>query len=581
MPNTQYPITNTQYRIPNTEYPIPNTQYRIPSTQYPVPSTANMTDILLIQPPIRDFYLTAKRTIPYGLICIASVLIENGYSVDILDGLATSKSRIRSLPKHMDYLRRYYPHPDHSPMALFYDYKHFGYSFEHIGKKARESGAFLVGISSLFTPYMRQAIQTAEAVKAHHPDCKIVLGGHHPTALPQSVMESSAVDFVLRGEGEVSMPRLAETLSAGGRLASVPGIVFRREDGTLHVNPPVQMQAPDDYPPPAVHLTNQKFYRRRQGGSMVVVAGRGCPMRCTYCSFGDSSYLKYRQRSVGSVVKEIELAADQSDIGFIDFEDENLSLDRRWFLKLLDAIQNRFGSGRFELRAMNGLYPPSLDDQVVQEMKAAGFKTLNLSLGSTSRQQLERFNRSDVRASFSRALGLAEKYSLKAVGYVICGAPFQQATDSSADLLYLAQNRVLAGVSIFYPSPGSRDFELCRTHDLLPGDYACLRSSALPLSHTTSRTEAVTVLRLARLLNFMKSLLDRGLPVPEACSAEIQVKNPADRLDTGQRVLSRFLADGKIYGVTPDGNVFGHHISEKLSRRFLTGLATIDIRGSQ
>ena len=55
-----------------------------------------MPDILLIQPPIRDFYLTAKRTIPYGLTCIAAALIENGFSVEILDALATSKARIRS-----------------------------------------------------------------------------------------------------------------------------------------------------------------------------------------------------------------------------------------------------------------------------------------------------------------------------------------------------------------------------------------------------------------------------------------------------------------------------------------------------
>jgi len=540
-----------------------------------------MPDILLIQPPIRDFYLTAKRTIPYGLTCIAAVLIESGFSVDILDGLATSKARIRDLPEQLGYLRQYYTQPDRSPIALFYDYKHFGYSFEHIGSKARESGAFLVGISSLFTPYMRQAIQTAEVVKAYHPNCKIVMGGHHPTALPQSVMESGAVDFVLRGEGEVSMPLLARMLAEGGRLDTIPGIVFRQEDGTLHIKPPVQMQDLDDFPLPAVHLVNRQFYRRRQGGSMVIVAGRGCPMRCTYCSVGEKSFLEYRKRSVQSVIREIEHAADQGNIGFIDFEDENLSLDRRWFLKLLSTIQNRFGSERFELRAMNGLYPPSLDEEVVREMKAAGFRTLNLSLGSTSREQLKRFNRSDVRASFNRALNLAENFSLNAVGYVICAAPFQRATDSISDLLYLAQRRVLAGVSIFYPAPGSRDFDLCEDHDLLPIGFSCLRSSALPLSHTTTRKEAVTVLRLARILNFIKSLLDQGIPVPDACSAEIQVKDPADRLDTGKRVLSRFLADGRIYGVTPQGRVFEHHVSKKLSRQFLAGLGSISIKGSQ
>jgi anaerobic magnesium-protoporphyrin IX monomethyl ester cyclase len=399
--------------------------------------------------------------------------------------------------------------------------------------------------------------------------------------LPQSVMESGAVDFVLRGEGEVSMPLLARTLAEGGRLDTIPGIVFRQEDGTLHIKPPVQMQDPDDFPLPAVHLVNQQFYRRKQGGSMVIVAGRGCPMRCTYCSVGEKSFLEHRKRSVQLVIREIELAADPGNIGFIDFEDENLSLDRRWFLKLLSAIQSRFGSDRFELRAMNGLYPPSLDEEVIREMKAAGFKALNLSLGSTSKEQLKRFNRSDVRASFNRALNLAEKFGLIAVGYVICAAPFQRATDSISDLLYLAQRRVLAGVSIFYPAPGSRDFDLCEDHGLLPIGFSCLRSSALPLSHTTTRKEAVTVLRLARMLNFIKSLLDQGIPVPDACPAEIQVKDPADRLDTGKQVLSRFLADGKIYGVTPQGQVFEHHVSKKLSHQFLAGLASIDIRGSR
>ncbi len=158
-----------------------------------------MVDVLLIQPPIRDFYLTAKRTLPYGLTCIAAVLLQEGFSVDIFDGLAVSKSRIIDLPEEMAYVREYYSRPDRSPFGLFYHYRHFGYSFEHIGRVARASGAFLVGVSALFTPYFREALQAAEAVKKFHPACEIVLGGHHPTALPMSAMEHPAIDFVLRG----------------------------------------------------------------------------------------------------------------------------------------------------------------------------------------------------------------------------------------------------------------------------------------------------------------------------------------------------------------------------------------------
>ncbi|RPJ71131.1 MAG: radical SAM protein, partial [Desulfobacteraceae bacterium] len=57
-----------------------------------------MIDLLLVQPPIRDFYLTAKRTIPYGLAAIAAAARAKGLAVAILDGLATPKSRLLPLP---------------------------------------------------------------------------------------------------------------------------------------------------------------------------------------------------------------------------------------------------------------------------------------------------------------------------------------------------------------------------------------------------------------------------------------------------------------------------------------------------
>ena len=324
-----------------------------------------MPDILLIQPPIRDFYLTAKRTIPYGLTCIASALMAGGFSVAILDGLATSKSRIRELPAELSYLHPYYGRSDLSPFALFHHFRHYGYSFNTIGKKAGKSGAFLVGVSSLFTPYAGEAIRTAEVVKACLPDAKIVLGGHHPSAMPESVMASVAVDFVIRGEGEVAMPLLAKALSNGRRYDGIPGLVFRNNDGTIQINPAARMQDLDDYPLPATQLIKQKYYRRKTGASTVIVASRGCPMKCSYCSVGDQSDLSYRLQSVDAVIGEIENFAGQNNPRFIDFEDENLSLDRRWFLRLLQEITSRFGEARLELRAMNGLYPPSLDEEVV------------------------------------------------------------------------------------------------------------------------------------------------------------------------------------------------------------------------
>lgn len=304
-------------------------------------------------------------------------------------------------------------------------------------------------------------------------------------------------------------------------------------------------------------------------------------MTCSYCSVNARSCVAYRRRSVGSVVKEIEEAVRETDAGFIDFEDENLSLDRKWFLELLDAISMRFKDAGLELRAMNGLYPPSIDEGVIRSMKSAGFKTLNLSLGSCSKEQLRRFRRPDVVQAFEEALFLSERHGLDAVGYIIAGAPHQSAEDSVRDLLFLARRRVLAGISIFYPSPGSSDYTMCEKIGILPAGFSLMRSTAFPIDHTTSRVEAVTLLRLGRILNFMKLLRDEGIPFPQPASIRSNAFSPKDRMETGKILLSGFFHDGKIRGVQPDGTVFEHVVSETLSGRFLDGIRRAPVRGSK
>ncbi len=544
-----------------------------------------MTDVLLIQPPIRDFYATAKRSIPYGLASIAAELIQHGFSVDIIDGLATSKSRSIPLPAEMGYLSGLYSNPDFSPFALFHQYKHFGYSFEHIGKLAKASRAFLIGISSLFTAYSPEALQTARAVNACHPSCKIVIGGHHPTALPEAVMACSDIDYGFRGEGEVSLSILASILKknpspSDSLLSTVPGLVFRKSDSSLHVSEPFWMKDLNDAPLPAMHLVRSQYYRRGKSGASVIVASRGCPMTCTYCSLGKGSKTPYRRKTIEMVLREMGRAVDVYDAAFIDFEDENLSLDRNWFMTLLSAIPNRFSEPRPELRAMNGLFPASLDKDMVFAMKAAGFKTLNLSLGTTSLAQLKRFHRPDMQSEFETALELAECCGLNAVGYIIVAAPFQNPLDAVEDLLYLASLRTLAGVSVFYPSPGSKDYDLCNRLGILPEHLSLMRSSALPLSHTTSRIESVTLMRLGRILNFMKSLIDQEIDFEaEAQGDSNKSLSLENRQELGIRLLQMFLTDGRIRGITPDGRIYAHKISLDLTRRFRDGLRSVVMKG--
>ncbi len=161
-------------------------------------------NILLIQPPIRDFYRTRFREYPLGLLYCAAALEAAGHEAHILDARWCARPRRVTLPPELSSLAAYYTRENN----LFIDYQHFGMAFEAITAEVAQRAPDIVGISSMFTPYVQEAIATAHAVKAALPQCPVVMGGVHATVDPASIMESGAVDSVVRGEGEELLPEI-------------------------------------------------------------------------------------------------------------------------------------------------------------------------------------------------------------------------------------------------------------------------------------------------------------------------------------------------------------------------------------
>jgi hypothetical protein len=283
---------------------------------------------------------------------------------------------------------------------------------------------------------------------------------------------------------------------------------------------------------------------------------------------------------VERIVAELASLHQRHRIGFVDFEDEHLCADKHWFSRLLTAVRNRFGQRPFELRAMNGLFAPALSGPIIRQMQLSGFRTLNLALITTCVPQLKRFRRPDIRAALDRVLSDSMRYGLNNVVYMMVAGPGQRPEQGVDDLIYLAQRRVLAGVSVFYPSPGSDDYNWCRDHHLLSHPLSLLRATAIPLEDQTSRLETVTLLRLGRLLNFMKSSIDQGGGLPQPDAPEKLSKLPESRTDLGRVLLAGFLKDGLIRGVDNDGNLYTHYADSKLSMMFLERLRGVKLRGA-
>jgi len=472
--------------------------------------------ILLIQPPVQDFYQTSIRTQPIGLAYLAASLKRNGHEVEILD-CQTGKKKSIPIPSELSYLKDFYPFNDRSPFKLYTGYYHFGMGWKEIGQKIKDSKADVFGISSSFTPYHREALEIAQIIKEWDRKKIVVMGGAHVSGNPEGVLQSPAVDYALMGEGEKRFPLLLEQIEKQGRgsIKDIDGIGYR-EDGEIQINPLQSfIQDLDSLPPPARELLDPDRYRMRKKRSTMIVTSRGCPHGCAYCSTHLVMGTSFRTRTPEAIIKEMRECQKQYGIQIFDIEDDNFTFDQERAKRLMSLVIENFGeenlpaAGRFELSAMNGVSFASLDEELLKLMKRAGFHTINLSFVSVDPLTKERMKRPKTTTEFDKILEEVEQVGLNVIAYAILGMPGQTIEEMVDTLIYLMGKKVLIGPSVYYPTPGTPLFERCKKKEILPPHFSQWRSSAFPIeTKEFNRLDLLTFFRLARVINFIKGKMD-------------------------------------------------------------------------
>ena len=466
--------------------------------------------ILLVQPPLRDFYQTSIRTQPIGLAYLAASLKKNSYEVEILDCQTESKKSI-SIPPDLSYLRDLYPFNDRSPFKLYSGYYHFGMDWAEIRQKVEDSKADVFGISSSFTPYHGEALEIAQIIKEWDRRKIVVMGGAHVSCDPEGVLRGPFVDYVVLGEGEVRFSLLLEQLGKGkaGDIEKIEGIGYRK-DGEIRITPLQSfIQDLDSLPNPARELLDLDRYRMRKKRSTMIITSRGCPHKCAYCSAHLVMGTSFRTRTPEAILKEMMDCQKQYGIENFDIEDDNFTFDQQRAKRLMNLIIENFGEGKLELSAMNGISFASLDGGLLKSMKQAGFHTINLSYVSAEPSTKEKMGRPKTKMEFDKILEEAERVGLHVIAYAILGMPGQTMEEMVDTLVYLMRKKVLIGPSIYYPTPGASLFERCKKDDILPPQPCQWRSSAFPIeTKEFSRVDLLTLFRLARIINFIKGKMD-------------------------------------------------------------------------
>jgi len=530
-----------------------------------------MPKLLLFQPPVEDFYDTDIRLQPVGL-CYLKAAVRRfcpDFEVVVRDFHTGRGRRTLPYPKELSYLKEYYLPQDKSPFSTFHQYFRFGAEPAEVAAAVARERPDIVGISALFSPYYREVLSCAAAIRKLLK-IPIVVGGSHVSCAPETILASPHVDFVIRGEGERPLVELLKAWQQGGPYDRVVNLGWKR-DGQMVFNPMAENFPLSEIPPPDYGDFDPGRYCYDGRPVCMILTSRGCPHRCGFCSVHRTFGRRYRHRSTAAVLKEMERRYTEG-VRVFDFEDDNLTFDLAGMKKLCQRIGEAFPDRDIQLLAMNGISYKNLDMEVLSLMRQAGFTHLNLALVSSNEEILDAYSRPHRLDNFITVAEEAFGLGFRLVAYQILGLPGEGLNSMVDTLVLLARLPLLIGVSIFYLTPGS---PIAASFPAMSGtDIFRSRSTAMAIeTQHCRRDDLYTLFLTARILNFLKGVEPEGEETSLTDLLGREQESP--RAATGFAILARLLGEKLLYAATPKGPAIRRRFDTELFEKIWNRLGWI------
>jgi len=230
------------------------------------------------------------------------------------------------------------------------------------------------------TPSLHNDVAVAEAIKRSLPKSFVLLVGPHVSALPEASLQASpAVDGVARREYDYTVRDLAQILDGGGDLDTVLGLSYRGKDGGIvHNADRPFIQDLDALPFVSQvyrrHLrVEHYFYSITRYPEVTILAGRGCPCRCTFCLWPQTlTGHKYRRRSAANVADEFEfIAREFPQVREVFVEDDTLTIDQGYAVALAQELVRRQNRLPFTANSR-----ADVKEETLYRLKQAGLRLL-------------------------------------------------------------------------------------------------------------------------------------------------------------------------------------------------------------
>lgn len=405
--------------------------------------------IVLINPP---WLFTHEKAIilsqNLGLGYLAAFLLKNGHRVSVIDALAEGVcNRKRMRLKEQRFLQ-------------------VGLDYKDIIQRIPVAADF-IGISAPFTNNAKIVKELAHETKKVFPNKPIILGGVYPSITPQDAF-CPDIDYYVVGEGE----RPLLDIASGENPEQIQGVIAYGESYQKIARAKI-IENLDEIPFPARNKLPMSQYlsfcspRRDRSKTVSIISSRGCPYDCTFCSIHSMTGYKWRMRSAKNVLEEIKLLVEEFGAKHIEFEDDNLTLDKIRMQNIVQGIVdiNKSGSN-ISWSAPNGVRVDTLDEELLKQIKSSNCVFLNLAVESGDPDILKSMNKRLNLGKVLEVAGICKKLGIKTNAFFMIGYPGETDESFKKTLSFVKELKRI-GVDEFYATitrayPGTKLSEDCK-----------------------------------------------------------------------------------------------------------------------
>ena len=273
-------------------------------------------------------------------------------------------------------------------------------------------------------PYVRDSINQ---IKNKFPAAKIVVGGEHVTAIPEYCLrDCNSIDYISLGEGEETWSEIIK--KNDNNFDEIAGLAYLKNNNFIQSEPRKRIKHIDEIPwpdwktfPIEPYLDNAVSFGPGSGRNMPILASRGCPYECTFCSNPLMFGRRYFTREINDLIKQIKYYIEKYKITGLQFYDLTAIVKKKWVLEFCEALKKN--NINLEWSLPSGTRSEALDLEVIKALASVNLKYLVYAPESGSAKTLVLIKKKIKISAVEQSIRYAVSQNIVARTNLIIGFP--------------------------------------------------------------------------------------------------------------------------------------------------------------